>query len=46
MMDVNEFSLDSIDFGSLEAKLEAMRDGGGEVVEDTGDDCESGACKI
>ena len=46
MESLDDFNLDSIDYASLELKVLAMQEGGGEVVEDTGDDCESGACKI
>lgn len=37
---------DLMHFEVDEKRLEEMRNGGGEVVEDSGDDCESGACKI
>ena len=46
MENLDEFNLGNIDNASLELKVLAMQEGGGEVVEDTGDDCESGACKI
>lgn len=38
-------SLDKIDFGAIEAKVEEMQKGGGEVVE-ASNTCDSGGCII
>ena len=46
MDDLDLHNLDSLSFYIDEEKLRKMQEGGGEVVEDSGDDCESGACKI
>lgn len=43
---MDDFELMHVLLEMDESKIEAMRNGGGEVLEDTGDDCESGACKI
>lgn len=40
-----DLDLSHLDLESAEAKVETMRDGGGEVVEPS-DECEGGACKI
>lgn len=41
-----DLGVDIPDLEGAQERVDQMRSGGGEIVEDSGDDCEGGACKI